>query len=134
MQPKLPSAQVAWLPMAHNVPAVANTFSSVVVRCEEWGTPVELGKTELLHYGYSLEVVRGRNKMARNLRLLLRAIEEMPNEPNLIMNLGLELVRSGHLARGLEQYYEGFARCRSCRRKMFRRNCARRCSRKWRRG
>ena len=84
-------------------------FSSVVVRCEEWGTTVELGKTELLHYGYSLEVVRGRNKMARNLRLLLRAMEELPNEPNLVMNLGLELVRAGHLARGLEQYYEAFA-------------------------
>ena len=84
-------------------------FSSVVVRCEEWGTTVELGKTELLHYGYSVEMVRGRNKLARNLHLLLKAIEEMPNEPNLIMNLGLELARGGHLNEGLEQYYEAHA-------------------------
>ncbi len=84
-------------------------FSSVVVRCEEWGTTVELGKSELLHYGYSVEMVRSRNKMARNLHLLLKAIEEMPNEPNLIMNLGLELARAGHFAEGMEQYFEAHA-------------------------
>jgi glycosyltransferase involved in cell wall biosynthesis/tetratricopeptide (TPR) repeat protein len=84
-------------------------FSSVVVRCGEWGTTIELGKTELLHYGYSKELVQSRNKIARNLRLLTRAIEEMPNEANLVMNLGLELVRAGHLQRGLDQYFEAFA-------------------------
>jgi tetratricopeptide (TPR) repeat protein len=33
-------------------------------------------------------------------------MEELPGEPNLVMNLGLELIRSGELESGLEQYRE----------------------------
>jgi GT2 family glycosyltransferase/tetratricopeptide (TPR) repeat protein len=83
-------------------------FSSIQVRCKQWGLKHELGKTTLRHYGYTGEVMAGRNKIERNLRLLERAVEEMPNEPNLIMSLGLELVRSGKLEAGLERYWEAF--------------------------
>jgi tetratricopeptide (TPR) repeat protein len=67
-----------------------------------------LGKTALLHHGYTNEVMAARNKIERNLRLLERATEEMPDEPNLIMSLGLELVRSGKLEAGLDRYWEAF--------------------------
>ena len=50
--------------------------------------------------------LRDRDKVARNLRLLEMAIEEIPDEPNLLMNLGLELARSGRLEDGLERYRE----------------------------
>jgi glycosyltransferase involved in cell wall biosynthesis/tetratricopeptide (TPR) repeat protein len=83
-------------------------FSSLEVRRAEWGLENKLGKTALLHHGYTDEVVTSRNKIARNLRLLELAVEEMPNEPNLLMSFGLELVRSGHLEAGLEQYWEAF--------------------------
>ncbi|HWI59438.1 MAG TPA: hypothetical protein VNZ22_19575, partial [Bacillota bacterium] len=42
------------------------------------------------------------------LSLLRQAIEEDPASPNLVMNLGLELVRSGDAAAGLVHYREAF--------------------------
>jgi FkbM family methyltransferase len=85
-------------------------FSSIHVRCQQWGLKNSLGQTTLLHHGYSTEVVASRDKIKRNLRLLEMAIEELPNEPSLLMNYGLELVRSGRLRAGLDQYVEAL-RC-----------------------
>jgi glycosyltransferase involved in cell wall biosynthesis/2-polyprenyl-3-methyl-5-hydroxy-6-metoxy-1,4-benzoquinol methylase/tetratricopeptide (TPR) repeat protein/GT2 family glycosyltransferase len=79
-------------------------FSSIEVRRKEWGLDNSLGKSAILHHGYGKELLVSRDKVARNLKLLQIAIEEMPDEPNLLMNLGLELVRSGRLDEGLEQY------------------------------
>ncbi|MBI3875215.1 MAG: glycosyltransferase, partial [Verrucomicrobia bacterium] len=83
-------------------------FPSVVVRSQEWNLTVELGETSLLHHGYAPEVVKSRNKGARNFHLLLRAVEEMPNEPNLLMNLGLELARTGRIGDAIGYYSEAF--------------------------
>ncbi len=76
------------------------------MRATEWGLENRLGRTALLHHGYRKEVVDSRNKIERNLRLLQLAIEELPGEPNLVMNLGLEMIRAGQLEAGLEQYRE----------------------------
>jgi glycosyltransferase involved in cell wall biosynthesis/tetratricopeptide (TPR) repeat protein len=81
-------------------------FSSIQVRCQEWGLKHVFGKSALLHHGYTREITTDRNKIERNLRLLERAIEELPGEPNLLMNLGLELMRSGKTEAGLERYWE----------------------------
>ena len=81
-------------------------FSSVEVRRREWGLENRLGKTTLLHHGYMEQVARERHKNARNLALLEQAIEEMPNEPNLVMNHGLELIRAGQFEAGLDAYSE----------------------------
>ena len=81
-------------------------FTSILVRAGEWGLKNQLGKSALLHHGYTKELVAGRDKIARNLRLLELAMEELPNEPNLLMNYGLELVRSGQLEAGLQQSLE----------------------------
>jgi tetratricopeptide (TPR) repeat protein len=83
-------------------------FTSIEVRRQEWGLENRLGKSALLHHGYTAEMVVSRDKVARNLRLLERAIEELPEEPNLLMSLGLELARSGRLNAGLERYQEAF--------------------------
>jgi tetratricopeptide (TPR) repeat protein len=53
-------------------------------------------------------MVRDRNKIERNLKLLRLALEENPADVNLVMNLGLELVRSDDLAGGVEKYREAF--------------------------
>mgnify|MGYP001189156709 CR=1 FL=1 len=84
-------------------------FSSVEVRRREWGLDCRIGKVLLRHHGYRPEVIRDRNKIERNLRLLEQAVEELPGEPHLLMNLGLELVRAGREAEGLERYRQAFA-------------------------
>ncbi len=83
-------------------------FSSVEVRRTEWGLENKFSKATLLHHGYTEQVSQERDKNARNLRLLELAIEEMPDEPNLLMNYGLELTRAGKLDAALEQYREAF--------------------------
>jgi glycosyltransferase involved in cell wall biosynthesis/Tfp pilus assembly protein PilF len=83
-------------------------FSSIEVRRSEWGLENKIGDAALIHHGYTAEVVRDRNKVERNLKLLERAVEELPGEPHLLMNLGLELSRSGRESESCERYREAF--------------------------
>ncbi|HEV2692279.1 MAG TPA: glycosyltransferase [Verrucomicrobiae bacterium] len=83
-------------------------FSSLLPLCKQWGLQTALGSAELLHHGYTKEMVRDRNKVARNLNLLQQAIAENPADANLVMNLGLELVRSDDLPAGIVKYREAF--------------------------
>ncbi len=83
-------------------------FSSIEVRRAEWGMDNRLGAVQLFHHGYTKEMVASREKIGRNLQLLGKAMEELPNEPNLVMNYGLELTRAGQLELGLQQYSEAF--------------------------
>src|SRR5205085_12107875 len=81
-------------------------FSGVEVRRRQWEMENRLSDATILHHGYTAQIQRERGKVARNLALLERAIDEMPNEPHLLMNYGLELVRSGQMEQGLAQYRE----------------------------
>ena len=84
-------------------------FGSLLANAEAWGLNTALGTAQLLHHGYAKDLVFSRDKIARNLKLLRAALAEDPADSNLLMNLGLELVRSGDLAGGIEQYREAFA-------------------------
>jgi GT2 family glycosyltransferase/glycosyltransferase involved in cell wall biosynthesis/Tfp pilus assembly protein PilF len=81
-------------------------FSSLEVRRRQWGLDNRLGNAPLRHHGYRPEVVKDRDKIERNLRLLERAVAEMPGEPNLLMSYGLELARSGQRERGVAEYFK----------------------------
>ena len=83
-------------------------FSSIEVRRAEWGLENRIGDATLIHHGYTVELTRDRKKVERNLQLLERAIQELPDEPHLLMNLGLELARSGREAEALARYQEAF--------------------------
>jgi glycosyltransferase involved in cell wall biosynthesis/Tfp pilus assembly protein PilF len=83
-------------------------FGSVEVRRAEWGLENRLGEATLLHHGYTSEVMQERKKVERNLALLEQAVLEQPDQPHLLMNLGLELSRSGREAEGLERYRQAF--------------------------
>ena len=83
-------------------------FPSLLPLCKSFGLDIALGNAQLLHHGYTKELVRDRNKIERNLNLLRFAISERPDEPNLTMNLGLELVRSGDLDGGIVHYRDAF--------------------------
>ena len=81
-----------------------NAFGAVEVLRQEWGLDNRLGKAELIHHGYTADVTASRDKVGRNRRLLEMAVKESPHDANLLMNLGLELVRSKKLAAGIEKY------------------------------
>ena len=83
-------------------------FPSLIELGKAWGLGTGLGTAQILHHGYSKEAVKDRNKIERNLNLLRKAIEECPDDANLAMNLGLELVRSGDLESGLLHYRQAF--------------------------
>jgi glycosyltransferase involved in cell wall biosynthesis/FMN phosphatase YigB (HAD superfamily)/cellulose synthase/poly-beta-1,6-N-acetylglucosamine synthase-like glycosyltransferase len=83
-------------------------FSSIEVRRAEWGLENKIGDATLIHHGYTKELVRDRNKIERNLLLLEKAVQELPGEPHLLMNLGLELSRSGREAESFARYQEAF--------------------------
>lgn len=83
-------------------------FTSIEVRRREWGLENRLGNASLRHHGYQPELVRDRRKSERNLRLLERALEELPGEPFLLMNYGLELVNSGQPEKALANYRRAF--------------------------
>ena len=85
-------------------------FPSLLPLCNQWGLKTALGTAEILHHGYTKELVRDRNKVERNLKLLRQALAENPADANLLMNLGLELVRSDDLHGGITKYREAFAR------------------------
>lgn len=70
----------------------------------KWGLENRLGTAELLHHGYTAAMLRERNKIERNLKLLELAVHEKPNDAHVLMNLGLELCRSGRQTEGLEYY------------------------------
>ncbi|HWQ92204.1 MAG TPA: glycosyltransferase [Clostridia bacterium] len=83
-------------------------FPSLLPMAKTWGLEIGVGTALLVHHGYSAEMTRTRNKVQRNLALLHRAVEESPENANLVMNLGLEWVRSNELQLGLTQYERAF--------------------------
>jgi glycosyltransferase involved in cell wall biosynthesis/tetratricopeptide (TPR) repeat protein len=83
-------------------------FPSLMALGKPWGLATRFGTAQLLHHGYTKEMVRDRNKIERNLKLLRQAVEENPTDANLMMNFGLELVRSDDLVGGVAKYREAF--------------------------
>ena len=83
-------------------------FPSLIKCGQAWEMKTAIGTAQLLHHGYAREIVQDRNKIERNLRLLRQAVTEYPNDANLQMNLGLELVHTDDLQTGLAHYREAF--------------------------
>lgn len=81
-------------------------FSSIEVRRKEWGLQSAFGEAMLIHHGYTDKMNDDRGKIHRNLMLLEKALEEMPGEPNLLMNIGMELSRGGNPSAGIEYYFD----------------------------
>ena len=83
-------------------------FPSLIALARGWGLRMGFGTAQILHHGYQKEILQERNKIERNLRLLRQAVQEYPDDANLMMNLGLELVRTQDVANGLNHYREAF--------------------------
>ncbi|PWW08499.1 glycosyltransferase involved in cell wall biosynthesis [Paenibacillus cellulosilyticus] len=65
-----------------------------------------LGETVIRHYGYQPSVVAERDKIRRNMLLLLQAVEEEPDDPFHRYNLGVEFLRAGRPQDALESFRE----------------------------
>ena len=85
-----------------------HAFGSLEALQQEFGMQNALGKAQLLHHGYTDQMVKERGKVGRNLKLLESALEENPEDVSLLMSYGLDLVRSGQLDAGLESYGKAF--------------------------
>ena len=83
-------------------------YASVIARKVEWGMDATMGTATILHYGYDPGLIKRKQKIQRNLRLMERAVQELPNEAALLMNYGLDLVNDGRLEEGLEKYRHAF--------------------------
>ncbi len=83
-------------------------YASLEINRETWSMENLFGDAQLIHHGYIDEVMKSRDKVLRNLRLLELANEEQPNDVNLLMNLGLELWRSGETVKGLGSYQKAY--------------------------
>ncbi|MSU31276.1 MAG: hypothetical protein EXS25_01185 [Pedosphaera sp.] len=83
-------------------------YASLETRREQWGLQNKFGLSQLIHHGYQAAVVKSRDKINRNLRLLEVANEEYTNDVNLLMNLGLELWRAGQQNFGIRYYDRAF--------------------------
>ena len=83
-------------------------FGSLQRMQAEWGMENRLGSVTLRHHGYADQVVKDRSKIQRNLRLLEQAVQESPGDTSLLMSYGLDLIRSGQLDAGLEEYGRAF--------------------------
>jgi tetratricopeptide (TPR) repeat protein len=65
---------------------------------------ISVGEMLILHRGYTAEIINERNKVQHNYELLVKALEERPNEAYFCMQLGLELRRMDRLADSFGAY------------------------------
>jgi glycosyltransferase involved in cell wall biosynthesis len=73
---------------------------------ESWQMKMVFCDLVIHHHGYSQNIIRERDKVKRNHDLLIKAIQEYPNEFYFHMQLGLELGRLGKKEESFKEYAE----------------------------
>ena len=79
-------------------------YTALLKVSKVWQMEISVGDLLILHHGYTAEVITERNKVQRNYELLVKALEERPNEAYFYMQLGLELRRMDRLAESFDAY------------------------------
>ena len=69
--------------------------ASVMVVMRQWNMEQDMGETKILHHGYKPEELERKNKVKRNLALYEEALEELPDEPSIMMNYAHDLNHDG---------------------------------------
>ena len=94
-----------------NIPAIQfqgcvheGVYTAILKVSKEWQMEISVGDMLILHHGYTAEVITERNKVQRNYQLLVKALEERPNEAYFYMQLGLELRRMDRLSESFDAY------------------------------
>jgi len=78
--------------------------ASVLVVMKQWNMDQVIGKTKILHHGYKPEELEKKNKVKRNLALYEEALEELPDEPSIMMNYAHDLNHDGQNERAYKIY------------------------------
>lgn len=83
-------------PGLHFIAKIHETIhASVLVVMRQWNMEQVIGKTKILHHGYKPEALESKNKLQRNLALYEEALEELPDEPSIMMNYAHDLNHDG---------------------------------------
>ncbi|MCM3494625.1 glycosyltransferase [Paenibacillus sp. FSL M7-1455] len=68
-----------------------------------------MSQVKIHHDGYRDSVITKKNKVNRNLQLLLKTQEETPDDPFLLYNLGVEYLRIGQTEQALQAFHKARA-------------------------
>ena len=77
-------------------------FASMLVLAEQWNMEQGMGKTKILHHGYTPDELQRKGKLKRNLALYEDALAELPDEPSIMMNYAHDLNHDGQKDRAYE--------------------------------
>jgi glycosyltransferase involved in cell wall biosynthesis len=80
--------------------------ASVLVVMRQWNMEQIIGNTKILHHGYKPEELKRKNKLERNLSLYEQTLEELPDEPSIMMNYAHDLNHDGQDERAHQIYRE----------------------------
>jgi tetratricopeptide (TPR) repeat protein len=94
-----------------NIPAIQfqgcvheGVYTALLKVSKKWQMEISVGNVLIIHHGYTPEVISERNKVQRNYELLVKALQERPNEAYFYMQLGLELRRLDRVEESFEAY------------------------------
>ena len=94
-------------PGLHFIGKIHETIhASVLVVMRQWNMEQIIGKTKILHHGYQPAELERKNKVKRNLALYEEALEELPDEPSIMMNYAHDLNHDGQDERAHQIYRE----------------------------
>ncbi|MGY8788542.1 MAG: glycosyltransferase, partial [Fidelibacterota bacterium] len=94
-------------PGLHFIGKIHETIhASVLVVMRQWNMDQVIGKTKILHHGYKPEELERKNKVKRNLALYEEALEELPDEPSIMMNYAHDLNHDGQNEKAHQIYRE----------------------------
>ena len=94
-------------PGLHFIGKIHETIhASVLVVMRQWNMKQINGKTKILHHGYKPEELVMKNKIKRNLALYKEALEELPDEPSIMMNYAHDLNHDGQGERAHQLFRE----------------------------
>lgn len=92
-------------PGLHFIGKIHETIhASVLVVMRQWNMDQVMGKTKILHHGYKPEALKKKNKVKRNLALYKEALEELPDEPSIMMNYAHDLNHDGQTDKAYQIY------------------------------
>ena len=92
-------------PGLHFIGKIHETIhASVLVVMRQWNMEQTIGRTKILHHGYKPEELVRKNKLKRNLALYEEALEELPDEPSIMMNYAHDLNHDGQDERAHQIY------------------------------